>query len=142
MRRIIVMLSLVMLSSFAMAQKASKKTIPAVVKSAFQKAYPDVTKVKWDKEGANYEAGFEVAELEQSVLLDAQGNILETEVEIALGDLPQAALDYVKAHYIGKSIKECAKIVNSKGIVTYEAEVKGLDVLFDEKGVFIKEARD
>ncbi|MDZ4809791.1 MAG: PepSY-like domain-containing protein, partial [Bacteroidota bacterium] len=79
---------------------------------------------------------------EQSVLLNAQGNILETEVEIELNQLPSAVLDYIKANYKGQSVKEAAKITDANGKVSFEAEVGKMDVLFDESGKFLKEKKE
>ncbi len=116
--------------------------VPQAVKAAFAKKYPNITKVKWDKENENYEASFDLNEEDCSVLFDASGNILETEIEIELNQLPKGVLEYVKAHYPSKKAKEAAKIIDDKGTVTYEVELKGMDVLFDAEGKFIKEVKD
>ncbi len=39
-------------------------------------------------------------------------------------------------------MKEAAKITDAHGVVTYEAEVKGMDLLFDSAGKFLKEVKD
>lgn len=69
-----------------------------------------------------------------SVLYDINGNLLETEVPIAFTELPAAAQAMLK----GKKVKEAAKITNAKGAVTYEAEVKHKDILFDAQGNPVK----
>jgi len=116
--------------------------VPAAVKTAFAKKYPNITKVKWDKENENYEASFDLNKIDCSVLFDATGNIIETEMEIELNELPKGVLDYVKVHYAGKKAKEAAKITDMKETVTYEVELKGMDVLFDSGGKFIKEVKN
>ena len=131
-----------MITSLAFAQKLQEKDVPIPVKSIFQKQYPNSKEVEWEKEGENFEAEFELNKIEQSVLFDAKGNILETEVEIELSQLPKGVLDYVTTSYKVKSVKEAAKITDAKGIVTYEAEIKDLDLLFDSNGKFIKELKD
>ena len=70
-----------------------------------------------------YEAGFFLNKKGNSVLLNAQGHIIETEVAIELNQLPAGILDYVKTYYAGKKVKEGAKIVDAKGIVTYDVEI-------------------
>ena len=57
-------------------------------------------------------------------------------------ELPANVLSYVKEHYKGKTIKEASKITKATGIVNYEAEVSGMDVIFDASGKFIKEMKD
>jgi hypothetical protein len=63
-------------------------------------------------------------------------------VEIKIDELPANAKAYVAKHYAGQKIKEAAKITDSKGVVTYEAEVKGKDLIFDNTGKFLKEVKD
>lgn len=128
--------------SLCSAQNLQEKDVPAVVRSAFQKQYPGVKADEWDKEGVNYEVEFKVQEAEQSLLIDPMGTILETEIEINISSLPETAREYVSKNYAGQSITEAAKITDAKGKVTYEAEVKGKDLLFDGNGNFIKAADD
>ena len=73
-----------------------------------------------------------------SLVIDAKGTVLETETTIAVSSLPESVRSYVTKHHAGKSIKEAAEIVDAKGQKRYEAEVGGKDLLFDEKGGFIK----
>lgn len=139
MKIIAILFGAVLAMSCSSAQKISEKEIPAVVKTALQKNYPNAEEVKWDKEKANYEAEFEVNETDYSVLMDASGKILETEIEIESNELPANTKAYITKNYADKKIKEAAKITDNKGTVTYEAEIKGKDVIFDSNGNFIKE---
>ena len=129
-------------ATFANAQKMQDKDVPVIIKSAFQKQYPDAKEVKWEKENGNYEAEFELKETEHSALFDASGNIIESEVEISSDALPANVKEYVSKNYSGQKIKEAAKITDAKGTVTYEAEIKGKDLIFDSNGNFIKEVKE
>ncbi|WP_321425642.1 PepSY-like domain-containing protein [uncultured Bacteroides sp.] len=142
MKKLALMIVAAMIASFSFAQKVQEKGIPANVENSLKKQYPNVTKVKWDKESGKYEATFKLNKVEQSVLIDANGKILETEVAIGVSQLPKNAISYLETHYHGKSIKDAAKITDAKGVVTYEAEIKGKDVIFDNNGKFIKEAKE
>ena len=124
------------------AQKVGGKNIPDAVKTTMIKEYPSITKLKWEKEKENYEASFVLSKTPYSVLLDAKGNILEREVGITADVLPPTILAYVKQHYPGKKVTELAKITDAKNEVTYEVEVKGMDLIFDNKGNFLKEQKD
>jgi hypothetical protein len=141
MKKTAVTVAFMLFASFTFAQKMADTKIPAIVKSAFTQKYPTVKAVKWDKEGTNYEASFTLNKADNSVLIDPQGKILETEVEIELSGLPNGITDYVKSHYKGKPVKEAAKITDSNGTVTYEVEIKGMDLMFDSNGNFIKEIK-
>jgi hypothetical protein len=111
---------------------------PEAVKTAFANAYNDVKEVQWSKEENAWEAEFEMNEVEMSANYDTIGNLLETESEINIKDLPAAINTYVKKNLAGAEIKEAAKITDSKGKVTFEAEINGEDYIFDQKGTFIK----
>lgn len=138
MRKTTILLVAMFGVSFANAQKISAKKVPTAVKTTLKKNYPNAKEIKWEKEKANYEAGFESKETEYSVLIDVSGNILETEIEIKVDALPANAKEYVYKNYAGQKIKEATKITDNKGVVTYEAEIKGKDLIFDSNGNFIK----
>ncbi|MBV9988084.1 MAG: PepSY-like domain-containing protein [Chitinophagaceae bacterium] len=115
---------------------------PAAAKSAFMKAYPAATKVKWEKENGAYEVTFVNNGGEMSAIYDAKGVLKESEHEIKLSELPAPVMTYMKAHYKGITVKNAAKITKADGSINYEAAIKGKDVLFDANGKFIKEAKD
>lgn len=142
MKKLILMTVAAIITSLTFAQKTQDKNVPAIIKSAFQKQYPDAKEVKWEKENENYEAEFEVGETDYSVLIDASGNIIETEIEISSDALPANAKEYVSQNHAGQKIKEAAKITDAKGTVTYEVEIKGTDLIFDSNGNFIKEVKE
>ncbi len=141
MKKLIFLLAIAAVSLQANAQKLADKDVPSTVKTSFTKLFPKATEVKWKKEDGNFEAGFDLNKIEQSVLFDANGKMLESEVEIDVKKLPEAAHTYMKKNYPNNPIKEAAKITAANGTVTYEAELKGKDVIFDAKGNFIKETK-
>ncbi|MCW3083026.1 MAG: hypothetical protein JWP12_392 [Bacteroidetes bacterium] len=126
----------------AAAQKMKEADVPANVKAAFAKQYPNTKAGSWEKENGNYEAEFDMNKTEMSVLIDPSGNITETETEINVSELSAAIVDYCAKNYAGKKIAEASKIVDAKGVVTYEAEINKTDVLFTADGKFIKESKD
>ena len=61
-----------------------------------------------------------------------------SEVEaIPVSQLPSNAL-YVAKHYNGAKITETGKVTDASGKHMFEAEIKGKDLIFDEKGIYIK----
>lgn len=138
MKKLILGITVSICSLACTAQKLKENEVPQAVKDAFRNTHKDIKKVEWEKEGANYEAEYEVDEKETSVVMDAKGTLLETEVEIKTAELPAAIVDYVSKNYKGSKIKEAAKITNSKGIISYEAEVNGKDLIFDSNSNLIK----
>jgi hypothetical protein len=142
MKKLVLIMVAAMITSLTFAQKLHEKDVPAPVKTAFQKNFPQAKVEKWEKEGINFEVEFKLNKSEQSVLFDAQGSIIETEMEIEISQLPTGVLDYIKTNYKGQLVKEAAKITDTKGTVSYETEIKGMELLFDSNGNFIKEIRN
>ncbi len=138
MKKVIVICTLCLGLSNAYAQKVKEANVPATVKEGFKRNFPTSQVEKWEKEGANFEAEFDVNKIETSALFDATGALLETEVEISVKDLPSTASDYLAKNVAGRKIKEAAKITDNKGTVTYEAEVDETDYIFESNGNFIK----
>jgi hypothetical protein len=73
-----------------------------------------------------------------SWVIDSKGIIVETETDIPVSSLPDAARKYISDHYKDAVISEASRIVSNNGVVNYEALVKGKDILFDEVGNFMK----
>ena len=121
------------------AQDLKTKNVPAVVKSALAQKYPEAAKVTWEKEKGNYEANWGGKSGEDnSVQFTPSGTFVEIVKAISISDLPPSVAPYVKAHYKGAKIKEAGKVTDAEGKTSYEAEIKGRDLIFDEKGNFIK----
>ena len=121
------------------AQDVKKSEVPGVVKSALVKKFPEATKVSWEKENGNFEANWGGKSGEDNAAqFTPAGVFVEIERVIPLNDLPASVKTYVKEHENGATIKEAARITNAIGKITYEAEVKGRDLIFDESGKFIK----
>ncbi len=134
MKSILVIL-IMMIATGAISQKAT----PNAVQSAFAKKFPGITPKSWELEDGKYEAEFIKEGKQMSVLFNAEGNLLETEMEIAISQLPPAIASYVQDNYKGTVIKEASVITKGNGEKTYEAEVKGQDLLFNIEGNFLKE---
>jgi len=141
MKKILVLIIIVLIANFAVGQKLDVKDVPAAVTSSFNKLYPAVKDVKWGKEDADFEAEFDLNKIETSATFDSKGNLKEVESEIEVSALPQKVRDYVLKNYPDHKIKEASKIIDAKGIVTYEAEMKGMEVIFDSSGTFLKEIK-
>lgn len=123
----------------ANAQKVKESDVPVSAKSALQKKYPEAKNVNWEKEKGNFEANWGGKSGEDfSVSFSPAGEFLEVVNAIPVSQLPKPVIAYVKAHYKGAPITEAGKVTDAKGTHTYEAEVNKKDIIFDEKGNFIK----
>jgi hypothetical protein len=138
-KNVLYALALAALAGNAMAQDIKAKEVPAAVKEAFAKRYPNATKISWEKEKGNYEANWGGKSGEDtSVQFTPAGSFVEEVDAIAVSQLPAAVAPYIKAHYNGAKIKEAGKVTDAAGHHLFEAEIKGQDLLFDENGKFVK----
>lgn len=131
------------------AQNKKEVTVTEKAKATFAKLYPNVKEVKWGKEGKDeFEAEFKENGTAISLVIDAKGNLKETETDITKSELPKGVDEFVAKNHKGWSITEAAKIVDAKGIITFEAQItkdkKKKDLMFTKEGkpVIKKESKE
>jgi hypothetical protein len=132
-------------ATFAQNEKGEKGagkekiTVPTVVKTALSKKYPEASKVTWETEKGNYEANWGGKSGEDnSVQFTPAGVFIEIVKAMPVSQLPAPVITYVKEHYKGAKITEAGRVTDAAGKITYEAEVNRKDIIFDEKGNFVK----
>lgn len=126
--------------SIPKAQDLKTKDVPEAVKKEFASKYPAAKKVSWEKEKGNYEANWGGKSGEDSsVAITPAAIFVEIVVAIPVDQIPPNIAPYVNTHYKGSKIKEAGKVTDAAGRHLYEVEIKGKDLIFDDKGVFLKE---
>lgn len=138
MQTLVLWMVSLMITSLTFAQGIPGKEVPVTVVTAFQKQYPEVKKVTWEKEEGNFEAEFKTGKTVYAVVLDTSGNIVETEISIPTDELPLNAREYISNNHPQEKIKEATKITDAQGNITYEAELKDNELFFDHNGNLIK----
>ncbi|RWY46064.1 PepSY-like domain-containing protein [Mucilaginibacter gilvus] len=140
MKKIILSLSVLLsVTTLTIAQTVKSALVPTSVREALMKKYPEATKITWEKEKGNFEANWGGKSGEDmSVQYTPSGTFVEQVAAISPSELPAGVAMYVKQHYKGVKITEAGKVTDAKGTLMYEAEVKGKDLVFDEKGNFLK----
>lgn len=114
-----------LISGNALAQKLKENEVPAAVKDGFIKRFPDAADVSWSKENSKeFEAEFEINDVEQSVNFDDSGKWLVTETEIKKTDLPKAVLSALAKDFPGYEIEEAEKAESSTQGDFYEVELE------------------
>lgn len=117
------------------AQKVTEADVPKAILEAFANDFKNTKVEKWEKEkDGNYEAEFNLNKVETSATYNVMGNLLETETEIAVSELPKPISDYIAKNFPGKKIKEASSILTPDGVIKYEAEINKKDLLFDANG--------
>ncbi len=141
MKKCLVITGLLTLGSAAclLAQDIKPAAVPAGVKSAFAKKYPEAKKIAWEKEKGNFEANWGGKSGEDNAATFTPAAVFVEYIHaIPVSGLPKDVVPYVKAHY-KTPVKEAGKGLEAIGQTFYEAEIKGdKDVIFDESGKFIK----
>ncbi len=127
------------ISISACAQQIKESKVPTAVAKALHQKYPTAKGITWEKEKTNYEANWGGKSGEDnSVQFTPTGAFIEIVNAIPVNQLPKSILTYVATHYKGAKINEAGKVTNAQGITTYEVEVNKKDIIFDEKGAFVK----
>ncbi|ASK29173.1 hypothetical protein CEY12_03210 [Chryseobacterium sp. T16E-39] len=142
MKKLAVLVIMISGATIVHAQKIQQAKVPASVQTTFKTQFPEAKKVKWEKEKDNFEAEFQSNGIAYSVLFGGGGDIIEKEVPIKVNTLSTSIKQFITDKYPDQKIKEAAKITDSKGVMTYEAEVDGKDLIFDMNGKFLKEIKD
>lgn len=127
----------------ASAQRVSPDAVPAAVKATFSKTFPTATGTVWEKEkDGGYEASFKQDWKRMTATFDAAGAWTETEHSISVASLPASVAQYLQAYKKGSRVKEAAILNMADGSTHYEAEVDGLDMVFDSTGKLLKTVKD
>jgi hypothetical protein len=138
-KTILLIITAALLGTGAVVKATGSLEVPVAVKQSLAKKYPNATKVTWEKEKGNYEANWGGKSGEDtSVTFTPKGEFVEEGDAIPVTQLPPAVFEYVKTNYKGTKIKEAGRVTNAAGKKMFEAEIKGKDLLFDQKGKFIK----
>ena len=136
MKNNLIAVALVLGLSLSSVRAQSDSKVPQVIKTAFADKYSAAKAVKWDKEDKSWEVSFTMNGETRSVVFDAGGKQIESELEIPVVKLPETVRSYMKSQK--KTIKAAAEITDAAGKVYYEAEAGGKDYLFNAAGKPVK----
>ncbi len=135
---ILVVASLFVFSAFVFAAKP-----PVKVQKAFEAKFPDAASVKWLKENSKeWEAEFTVNSVKMSANFKNSGDWVETESQINVSELPEAAVEAIKKLHPKGEIAAAYKIESATDGTKYEADVKTgrktVEVFLKEDGSILK----
>jgi len=142
MKKLILLLAIAGFFVQSYAQKLTVKEVPTAVTTAFYKTYPSIQDISWSKDGLFFEAEYTTENVVRSATYDVTGKLINTRQQIVATALPAPAMDYVKINYKEEQLNEVSKITDASNVVTYEAEVKGMELTFDSKGKFINSVKE
>ena len=123
-------------------EKIAPEKLPAAVKRAVKKKFPEATIREASKEVEDdvttYEVELRVEGRSVDMALKADGTILEIEKEVPVNELPKAVRKKLAARYPGAKIEKAEEITKGEdGPVRYEVAIKA-EVVFTAKGKIVK----
>jgi hypothetical protein len=127
----ITLLSLLLMGSFAFAQKVNSDNVPEIIKTNFKAKFATAEKVKWEMDYENFEVEFKMNKNEYSAKFDKDGKWLETETAIKPSDISQAAKDYLNSNFAGYEIIEAEKIETADKGILFELEIKKAEAKYE-----------
>ena len=133
---------------FLMGAAEAKRSCPAPVASAVEKAYPDSKIARCKKETDAGKTRYEVklkGKRFRGLEIDVapEGSILQTEEKVKVRSVPQVVLSAFGARYPTMKMARAQKRSKPDGSVSYEVifmdKIKSHRVTFSSEGAFIEE---
>jgi hypothetical protein len=120
---------------------SSYADIPLAIKAAFKRKFPLAEKVKWESGIGQFAAEFKLEKKAIAALFDDSGNLIETEENIGMAELPLAVQESVKLKYPGKKLKDLKKVIRNKNQHLFKIKINGSQVFFDVNGLEIPQEK-
>lgn len=122
---------------------SNEQVLKKSLEEDFKASNPDAKNISWEVEGDYKEVEYTENGIEKSILYDAEGKIIESEIEIEAEQLGETILTYIEENYPEAEIEEAEKVKNADGIF-YEVEIETeddqeIELLFSKDGSYIKE---
>jgi Putative beta-lactamase-inhibitor-like, PepSY-like len=136
-QKILLLLLIILTVTNANAQRCKMKDVPSEVSKSFKAAYPNIKKTYWGKEDSNYQVQFFSGIAPTAITYDSLGNLLLSEIQISVKDLPVEISDYMKKNYQDEVYVDVLKINDIENNFSYEIHVKEMALYFDSKGNFV-----
>src|SRR5690606_31729358 len=83
---------------------------------------PQATEVEWETNQNNFEADFEVANVDYSAIIDTAGNIVMQKQDITTEELPEAVTATIGREFKDNEVSDAEK-VEKNGEIYYQVEI-------------------
>ncbi|RNI25720.1 PepSY-like domain-containing protein [Rufibacter latericius] len=110
-------------SLWSCSQNITPSQLPSLVQNSLQAKFTGAQSIDWEKHGNLYEAEFEMAQVEHTVLLDATGHIISHKQDIASTELPAPVSMALKRDYPAFLMDDLEK-VEKDGQMFYQVELE------------------
>lgn len=141
---IILQLSLQMQPAAGQPLKLKKKEVPPEIAEVFQKKYPEAKKIKWSRQGYNYEAIFLFHKHQIRAVYDQQGHWKQHAIRIPMKEAPyQVFMSWFCGFYGDWMPRRIEKIETADALPEYLLEVHQNDmireIVYDERGNLLRQ---
>ena len=125
-----------------------KLNVPSAVQEAFEQKFLNPQDASWEYDSENnlWEVNFLVDETKLSAVFNADGEWMETEMDIPFSELPEVIQDALNADYPDYNIEELEWIESPEGVfyevdfaLINEGEESELEILFASDGSVVLE---
>jgi hypothetical protein len=139
------------LSASAQDRPLRKTDLPKAVIDAFEKNYAAVKEPNFAEKIRDKKAFFQATYNDNGkkfqVLYAGDGTLIEKEEQVAMTDVPQAAIDAIKKDYPKADIRNADKVMKPDGgVIGYDVDITdGMDrweLLIDASGKNLRKSKD
>ena len=116
----------------ACEENVGESEIPSIVVNTFRSNYPDADEIEWESDGKVYEIDFEMKNVDHSVRINRQGEIIKKKQDINLEEVPQAVREYIKDQN-SRRVNDL-EMVEDNGIQYYQVVYANDKKIIDENG--------
>lgn len=109
------------------------RDVPKEVMDTFNSAFSDARDIDWEKKGKEYEADFEIQNVDYSARFSADGDLIMQKQDITTSDIPEPVNAAIQKEYEGYYIDDVERI-DKDGKVYFQVELDGK--MRDRKVVF------
>lgn len=136
-----------LLANAAYAQKLPQAQVPSVIVNSFQKTFPKVMDVEWNKKGELYKVEFETGlqHKNHDAWYNSSGNLVKHTEELTSSELPAQVQTKINSDYKDYKLDDIEKITEG-GKETYQVELKKRPeqwkIVFDTTGNILNKKAD
>jgi len=115
----------------------SSANVPSIVLSTFQTNFSNAKDLDWEIAGQNYEADFEIDNIDYSALINEKGELLKHKHDNEFFNLSQALQDTLIHKYTRNNIDDVETLVVNKDTyyqIEIEQSIIDLEKVYDKNG--------
>ncbi|MEI7726351.1 MAG: hypothetical protein WCK09_14680 [Bacteroidota bacterium] len=129
MKLFVFLLCLGLISTMGYSQTLKSSQIPYMVKGKFMFTFPQTQDsvqfpVKWERDGVNYKASFQLYDANAYVILDSLGKTKKVVRRISTDNLPPKAMEGISQKYGTVAPKYVVKVIDENGKESYQVTME------------------